>query len=109
MSEDNPLGAMFPRTFVVSLFPMAQHQYVDWIAWRVMEDLRAQDEYPLLQELFGWRRHEVSGYMDADHDRRDRMIALTLYGTCELPRNIAWTRRGPSIIGTVIKVIDGLK
>jgi hypothetical protein len=70
--------AMFPLRYHPSVFPQAQQQVInDWLLWEISQC--AEDEYPLLRELYGWRRMEVIDYCRSQAGVWDARIAAS-YG-----------------------------
>jgi hypothetical protein len=72
MTEE--LRGILPGRFVPFLFPPGYHQVIsDWLLWEISQ--HAEEQYPVLRELGGWRRNEVVAYLDALKDMRDRRAA----------------------------------
>ena len=77
MSEE--LRGIIPKVFKPFLFPLAHQQIItDWLLWEVLNSAEIE-RYPVLRELFAWRREEVINYCRSQHDLWDARIAAT-YG-----------------------------
>ena len=77
MSEE--LRGIIPKIFKPFLFPLAHQQIItDWLLWEILRN--AEDVYPVLKEIAGWRRQEIVTYCELQHDLWDARIAAT-YGT----------------------------
>jgi hypothetical protein len=76
MAEE--LRGIFPKAFRPFLFPVAQQQIItDWLLWEILRN--AEDVYPILQEMYGWRRTEIMEYCASQKEFWDARIAAT-YG-----------------------------
>ena len=76
MSEE--LRGIIPKVFRPFLFPIAQQQIItDWLLWEIMRN--AEEVYPLLREMVGWRRQEIMNYCDSQRELWDMRIAAS-YG-----------------------------
>lgn len=72
MTEE--LRGILPGRFVPFLFPLGYHQVIsDWLLWEILQ--HAEEQYPVLRELAGWRRQDVIVYLDALKEMRDRRVA----------------------------------
>jgi hypothetical protein len=72
MSEE--LRGIFPKAFRPFLFPLEHQQIiVDWLLWEILRN--AEDVYPMLKEIAGWRRTEIMNYCESQHDLWDARIA----------------------------------
>jgi hypothetical protein len=72
MTEE--LRGILPGRFVPFLFPPGYHQVIsDWLLWEISQ--HAEEQYPVLRELGGWRRNEVVAYLDALKEMRDSRAA----------------------------------
>jgi hypothetical protein len=73
MTEE--LRGILPVRFVPFLFaPPGYHQVIsDWLLREISQ--HAEEQYPVLREVGGWRRKEVIAYLDALKEMRDTRAA----------------------------------
>jgi hypothetical protein len=76
MTEE--LRGIIPKVFRPFLFPLEHQQIiVDWLLWEILRN--AEDVYPVLKEIAGWRREEVIDYCKSQRNIWDERIAA-MYG-----------------------------
>ena len=72
------LEALFPQRYHPSRWPQAQQQIIsDWLLWEISQC--AEEVYPLLREIYGWRRMEVIEYCRSQSGLWDERTAAA-YG-----------------------------
>jgi hypothetical protein len=76
MTEE--LRGIIPKAFKPFLFPLAYQQVTtDWLLWEVIRN--AEEVYPILKEMAGWRRAEIIDHCSLHHEAMDRAI-FEMYG-----------------------------
>jgi hypothetical protein len=82
-------AAGFPRIWRSPLNPfIIQYVIVDWL-YREVEP-QAEQRLPQLQTLHGFRNKEVYDWIKVTGYERESRLCLEVYGTAELPQNVAW-------------------
>jgi hypothetical protein len=68
------------------------YNFLDWAI--PIPDQLSIFERKWLQQIKGYRNRESFEYMEETRDSWDAKIAMKIYGSCELPKNIRRTESG---------------
>lgn len=67
------LGSLFPRKWIVEVNPPAIVEiYLDWLLHEL--DAYAEEKWPILKVIRGWRRSEVIAFLEAMPDWTDGIL-----------------------------------
>lgn len=82
------LPPIYPETEEINVVYI--YNFLDWAL--PIPDQLSIFERKWLQNIKGYRNRESFEYIEETRDSWDAQIAMKLYGSCEMPKNVRWNK-----------------